>query len=121
MRPAKLTPSPASALLFNASQVVDCLTSVPFDPAVGIRLLDYLDNTYQFHATTDYQKSPPQEYQQPPLDLFGELQRIRENVEDGTYGNQYSFEAAVLQVLQRSHDQHLNLYGGISGLFDYLR
>lgn len=108
-------------MIFDADRVVQCLTSVPFVPAVGLRFLAYLNQTFEFYSTTAFLKNPPEEYQQPPFDLFHELQQIKDHVEAGLYHNQYAFEIAVQNALQRSHDDHLIVYGGISSRFDFFR
>ena len=106
---------------FYASDVIDCLTSVPFNDAVATRFLDYYDQVLQFHSTSAYLKNPPSEYKQPSVDLLGGIQEIKNNVTAGYYRNQYAFEAAVQALLQATHDTHLVLYGGIMSAFTFAR
>lgn len=97
---------------FYASDVIECLTSVPFNPAVAVRFLDYYNQTLQFQSNTAYIKNPPPGYQHQPYDVFGELQRIRDDVKHGYYHNQYAFEADLQQVSLHMHDSHVTVYAG---------
>lgn len=105
---------------FYASDAFACLTSVPFNPAVATRFLDYLNTTVQFQSTLAYLKDPPTGYQQRPVDVQSELQVIKNNVASGNYNNQYAFEADVQLLLHRTHDGHVSLSSGALAAFYFL-
>ncbi|KAF2798053.1 hypothetical protein K505DRAFT_372009 [Melanomma pulvis-pyrius CBS 109.77] len=105
---------------FYASEVFECLTSVPFHAAVAIRFLTYLNETIQFQSTLAYLKNPPEGYQRPPVDLLGGLQTIQNNITAGYYRNQYAFEADVQHLLYSAHDAHLTLTAGAMAAFSFL-
>ena len=62
--------------IFFASEVYECLSSVPFNPAVGLRFIEYFNTTIQFQSTLAYLRDPPTGYQQPAIDVkvFDEAQ-----------------------------------------------
>lgn len=105
---------------FEASMAFDCLNSVPFNPAVGTRFVNYVNTTIQFQSTLAYLKNPPKGYQQPPVDLVGGLQEIQNNITAGYYLNQYVFEAEVQKLLYSAHDAHLSLTAGAMAAFSFL-
>ena len=105
--------------LFYAKDAYDCLTSVPFDPAVALRFIDYYNATIQFQSTLDSLKAPPSSYQQPAVDIVGGLQRIKQEIDDGQFRNQYAFEVALQSLIYSAHDMHLNLIAGVLAVFTF--
>lgn len=100
--------------VFEASQVYQCLTSVPFNDAVALRFVDYYNETMQFHSTLAYLKDPPEGYQQPSVDLVDALAVIKQNITAGYYKNQYAFEAEVQKLVYSVHDMHVDLWAEFS-------
>lgn len=105
--------------IFNASLAYECLTSVPFNPAVATRFLDYYNDTLQFQSTLTYLKNPPASYQQPGVDLLGGLAQLQQGINSGLFPNQYEFEAALQTLLYAAHDYHLDLVAGILSAFSF--
>lgn len=105
--------------VFPAKKAYECLTSVPFNPAVATRFLKYWNDTLQFQSTIAYLKDPPSSYQQPPVDLFGEVAKIQQGIDDGIFPNQYAFEATLQNLIYSAHDLHLNLEAGILAAFTF--
>lgn len=105
--------------VFEASQVYQCLTSVPFNDAVALRFVDYYNETMQFHSTLAYLKDPPEGYQQPSVDLVDALAVIKQNITAGYYKNQYAFEAEVQKLVYSVHDMHVDLWAGILSAFSF--
>ncbi|KAI9767093.1 MAG: hypothetical protein M1840_005882 [Geoglossum simile] len=106
-------------IVFNASLAFECLTSVPFNPAVATRFLQYYNDTLQFQSTLTYLKNPPSSYQQPGVDLLGGLGELQQAIDAGSFPNQYEFEAALQTLLYAAHDGHVNLYAGILSAFNF--
>lgn len=104
---------------FYATDAHDCLTSVPFNPAVANRFVDYVNTTVQFQSTLAYLKDPLPGYQQPAIDVLAELQNIKTNVTTGVYKNQYQFEIDLQHLLYQTHDAHLYLTAGITAAFSF--
>ncbi|OCL11266.1 hypothetical protein AOQ84DRAFT_386953 [Glonium stellatum] len=105
--------------IFYASDAYDCLTSVPFDPAVASRFIDYLNTTFLFQSTLAYLKNPPQGYQQPAVDFLQGLQLIQQNITAGYYTNEYAFEADLQILLYATHDAHVALTAGALSAFSF--
>ncbi|KAF7122851.1 hypothetical protein CNMCM5793_000961 [Aspergillus hiratsukae] len=109
----------AAFTIFNATQAYNCLRSVPFHPAVASRLLKYLNDTIQFHSPLAYLANPPPTYQQPAVDLVAGISQIQSNIDNGVFQNEYAFEAALKQLLNAAHDDHLGMSGGILSAFAF--
>ncbi|KUJ17685.1 uncharacterized protein LY89DRAFT_747417 [Mollisia scopiformis] len=105
--------------VFNASLAYECLTSVPFNPAVATRFLAYYNDTLQFQSTLAYLRNPPTSYQQPGVDLLLGLQNLQDGINNGIFPNQYEFEAALQTLLYATHDAHVNLFAGILSAFTF--
>ncbi|KAL9014820.1 MAG: hypothetical protein Q9173_000544 [Seirophora scorigena] len=63
----------------------------------------------EYSGTQAYLKDPPPEYQQPPVDLFGGLANLKDQVEAGQFKNECNFEVAVQKLILATHDAHINL------------
>ena len=96
-----------------------CLTSVPFDAAVGSDFISYWNDTLQYQSTLAFLRNPPEGYQQPPADLLAGIQQIQNDIDAGAFKNQYAFEAALQKLLLSANDMHLHLTGGILAAFAF--
>lgn len=105
------------ASVFTAKLVFDCLTSVPFNPAIASRFLKYYNDTLAFQSTVAYLKTPPASYQQPATDLFGGLNRIQRQIDNGGFPNQYAFEATLQSLVYSAHESHMTLTASILAPF----
>lgn len=106
-------------IVFNASLIYECLTSVPFNAAVATSFLQYYNDTLQFQSTLAYLKNPPTSYQQPGIDLVASLGELQVGVNNNAFQNHYEFEAALMALLLASHDSHLVLDSGILAVFSF--
>ena len=107
----------AQSTCFLAEDVFNCWTSVPFNPAVATRFIKYINDTLQFQSNLAYLKDPPSSYQQAPVGLIDGLDQMQGAINAGVFKNQYAFEAALLGLLYRSHDAHIQLYAGLFAAF----
>jgi len=105
---------------FTAKQAYDCLTSVPFDSDVATRFITYYNETIQFQSTLAYLKNPPASYQQPAINILAGLEQIQKDIANGTFPNQYAFEATLQNLIYSAHDAHLQLDSGILAAFTFL-
>jgi hypothetical protein len=96
------------------------LISVPFNPAVATRFIKYLNDTIQFQSTLAYLRDPPVGYQQPAVDIPSELVKIQNNITAQVYRNQYHFEIDIQHLLNKAHDGHLYLRGGVTAAFSFM-
>ena len=92
---------------------------MPFNPAVGTRLITYWNETLQFHSTLEYIKQPPLEYQQPAVDLLAGLQAIQDDIDSNGFANEYQFEAALQNLLYSAHDPHVSFEAGLLSSFSF--
>ncbi|KAA8566121.1 hypothetical protein MFRU_039g00620 [Monilinia fructicola] len=106
-------------VIFNASLAFECLTSVPFNPAVASRFVSYYNDTLQFQTTLSYLKSPPTSYQQPAVDLLAGLSRIQTAIDEGVFANQYEFEATLQTLIYAAHDGHVDMLAGALSAFSF--
>lgn len=104
---------------FWASDVYECLLSVPFNAAVATRFLQYYNETVQFQSTLDLLKAPPASYRQAPVDLVQGLAQIQARVAANEYNNQYAFERDLQALVLSVHDAHFVLYAGILNQFTF--
>ncbi|KAF2132542.1 hypothetical protein P153DRAFT_166525 [Dothidotthia symphoricarpi CBS 119687] len=105
--------------VFWASDAYNCLISVPFNDAVASRFLKYWNETIQFQSTLAYVKDPPQGYQQPASDVQAGLAQIQQRIDDGSYKNQYDFEADFQLLTYGLHDGHVSLTAGALSAFSF--
>ncbi|RDL33310.1 Uncharacterized protein BP5553_08749 [Venustampulla echinocandica] len=127
--PARATADPSSTacgdivnsgrIYFKASDIYECLISVPFNAAVATGFIDYYIDTIQFQSTLAYLKNPPSSYQRHPVDLVAGLNKIKQSITTGAFANQYEFEAALQRLIYSAHDTHLDLTAGILGAFSF--
>ncbi|KAF2440206.1 hypothetical protein P171DRAFT_501223, partial [Karstenula rhodostoma CBS 690.94] len=106
--------------LFWASDVFECLSSVPFIPDVASRFINYYNQTLQFQSTFAFLRDPPDSYQQPAIDVIAELGLLQENVAEGKYTTQYAFEADLQLLINRIHDSHVYLSAGLLAPFTFI-
>ncbi|KAL5405541.1 hypothetical protein PMIN06_002127 [Paraphaeosphaeria minitans] len=106
--------------LFWASDVFECLSSVPFIPDVASRFINYYNQTLQFQSTLAFLRDPPEGYQQPPVDVVAELVLLQEKVAEGKYITQYAFEADLQLLINRIHDSHVYLSAGLLAPFTFI-
>jgi hypothetical protein len=102
--------------VFEANLVYECLTSVPFSTAVATSFLNYYNDSIQFQSNLAYLKNPPASYQQPAVDFVEGLGQIQTAINQGTFKNQYEFEATLQALIYSIHDNHVNLVAGILGV-----
>ncbi|KAI1351610.1 hypothetical protein F5Y01DRAFT_314578 [Xylaria sp. FL0043] len=110
---------PDGSFIFEASLAYECLTSVPFNPAVAVRLIKYYNDTLEFQSTVELLKNPPMGYQQPSVDLRRGLQLIQDAAASSSFANQYEFEVALQRLIMAAHDSHLYLSAGILTAFTF--
>ncbi|KAG8528410.1 uncharacterized protein KY384_007328 [Bacidia gigantensis] len=104
---------------FTADLVYQCLITAPFNQTIALQFLQYYEDTLQLQTTQAYLKQPPSDYQQPSFDLYGGLDKIRDQVNQGGFKNEYDFEYAVQQLVLQTHDAHLLLAYGIMSIFSF--
>lgn len=97
----------------SAHDIYACLITVPFHKDTATRLIQYVKDTFEFQSTLAYLRSPPASYQQPSIDVFQTLDFIQDQVDTGTFTNEYSFESALQRLVLRMHDGHVIVLAGM--------
>ncbi|KAI4121471.1 MAG: hypothetical protein LQ338_006342 [Usnochroma carphineum] len=119
-KPQILRILPAQASLTQTlSDAHECLSSAPFRQDIALEFIQYYNDTLQLQTTQAYLKDPPSGYQQPPVDLFGGLAEIKDQVQAGQFKNEYDFEVAVQKLILATHDAHISLGYGILSIFTF--
>jgi hypothetical protein len=55
----------------------------------------------------------------PAVDILGGLQEIRNNASSGIYTNQYTFDAALTDLVLQAHDGHFVYVPALLSTFHY--
>lgn len=117
--------SPSATPTIPAELAYDCITSVPLHAEEATELLDSIPAYIQWQSTLSYLKAPPAEYVekiQGPVDIYGEIAAIRENLTSGAYQSEYEFGFALYRVFQTAHDGHFAYSPDVvSGVFTFGR
>ncbi|KAI0206034.1 hypothetical protein F4808DRAFT_189517 [Astrocystis sublimbata] len=91
-----------------ASTAYECLKSVPVHKEPALRLLDDLSTVLEWQSDAAYLKDPPSDYPYPPVDIFGELERIRSNLKADKYSGELEWqEDLFLNIAGKPHNGHL--------------
>ncbi|KAI0154703.1 hypothetical protein GGR57DRAFT_108951 [Xylariaceae sp. FL1272] len=100
--------SPGMVPTMAASQAYECLKSVPLHKEPAIRLLDELKPFLEWQSDQTYLKDPPPEYPYPPVDIFGELEIIRSNIENDKYNGELEWQEELYRAIAgKPHNGHL--------------
>jgi hypothetical protein len=70
----------------------NCINSVPFNQSAALALVNGVVPYFRWQSNTAWLKDPPAEYAekvQPPVDIWGGLEEIKEKVNTGGYENEY--------------------------------
>ena len=89
---ASVATQTASVPTVPAQLAYDCITSVPFNQSAALALVDSVVPYFRWQSTTAWLKDPPEEYTekvQPPVDVWGGLDKIRGKVVGNEYDNEF--------------------------------
>lgn len=71
---------------------------MPFNQTAALALVDAVKPFIEFHSTTAILKNPPADWTskvRPAYDIWAELEKVRERVVSGSYGNEHEVSFAV--------------------------
>ncbi|KAK5574253.1 hypothetical protein LTR43_000536 [Exophiala xenobiotica] len=111
----------ATAVEIPADLAYQCLKSVPNYQEPAIRLIDSLRTYLEFQSTIEYLQDPPSGFLFPAVDLYGELDKIRENVFGEQYESEYDMQLEITALLNTARDGHLSWQADLLGAFTFLR
>lgn len=105
-----------------AQDAYECLNDVPFDKASAGPWLESLRPYIEWQSTTSYLKNPPEGYLEPAVDVWGNLDSIAADVQNGEYANEYEFEMAIYTLFQSTHDGHFRYMPNmVASIFSFAR
>jgi hypothetical protein len=103
--------SQPAKLSMPAQLAWDCINDVPFNASSGKRLISALRPYIEWQSTLAELKNPPAEYVekvQPPVDIFGGLDQIEDDIDAGNFKNEYDFGWTLYTLIQAAHDGHFS-------------
>ena len=62
------------------------------------------------YADPNYLKAPPADYPEPAFDLPASFQAIQSKLVDGSYTNEYKFQADLFRTFNAAHDGHFRFF-----------
>ncbi|KAH8727166.1 hypothetical protein GQ44DRAFT_748513 [Phaeosphaeriaceae sp. PMI808] len=86
---------------------VRCLQSVPLDSAGDMKLIDEIKLYLKWQSNIAYLKSPPQGYTEQPVDMMGNLDRMKSMLASGAFKTEYDFQMQLMNLFDRAYDNHL--------------
>jgi hypothetical protein len=108
-----------TSLQIPAAIAYACQLSAPFNQELSVALIDYIVPYIKFQSSLAYLKNPPSTYKMPAVDILGGLEEIRQNASSGVYTSQYSFDAAVTNLVLEAHDAHFVYVPALLSTFRY--
>ncbi|KAF9889363.1 hypothetical protein FE257_007473 [Aspergillus nanangensis] len=109
--------SPAG--IVEAKTAYECLTSVPVAVEEDKRLIDQLKAVWAMHSETGYLKNTPDSWELGPVDLLGELDKIKQNL--SSYDSDYDVHLAIQDLTLRTGNFHFNYVPDILQIFFFQR
>ncbi|KAF1830518.1 peptidase S41 family protein-like protein [Decorospora gaudefroyi] len=99
-----------------------CLKSLPFYPDDASTTIDEIKKMVEFQSTLAYLKDPPEGYPNEAVDIMAGLDKIKSDVNDGQYTNEFDFETDIAALMIKAHDGHLAWNGmAYAGAFRWRR
>lgn len=103
----------------TAESAYKCLKSVPVAVKDDEELIDQLKLLWEWHSETGWLKSPPSTWDLGPLDLIGELDKIKKKL--SSYDSEYDVQMAIYRLTVRSGNYHFNYLPDILQVFGFQR
>ncbi|KAK2616347.1 hypothetical protein QQS21_000781 [Conoideocrella luteorostrata] len=104
---AQLKIEPTGTPTVAASLAHECLKSVPLGKTEGIKLMNYVEPYLEWQSDAAYKKDPPKDYFYPGYDIFGNLAKIKSNLQSDKYDGEYDFHVDFFkQVVAPGADGH---------------
>ncbi|KAH7378817.1 hypothetical protein BKA66DRAFT_420772 [Pyrenochaeta sp. MPI-SDFR-AT-0127] len=110
--PCAIVNSALAALPSGARKVVpaelgvQCLMSVPLDQAGNAKLIEDLKLYVKWQSNIAYLKSPPEEYNEQPVDIMGQLDNMKKQLASGGFKSEYDFQMSMMDLFKSAYDNH---------------
>lgn len=103
---ALATLQPGTRPIVPAELGVKCLQSVPLDRQGNVRLIDDMKLFVKWQSNIAYLKNPPPEYNEKAVDIMGELDNMRSQLNSGGFQTEYEFQMKMMTTFKRAYDNH---------------
>jgi hypothetical protein len=98
--------APGARKVVPAELGVMCLQSVPLDKAGNIKLIDDIKLFTKWQSNIAYLKNPPKDYNEKPVDIMGELDKMQQGLSTGEFKTEYDFQMKVMNLFNSAYDNH---------------
>lgn len=100
-----------------------CLDSVPIGKQEALKLVDSIKPYLEWQSDAAYKADPPADYGFVPVDIFGALAKVRQNIVDDKYKGEADFQLDLYKtVFGPGHDGHMYFYpDALARVFRYTR
>jgi hypothetical protein len=85
---------------------VRCLQSVPLDKDGDMKLVDDMKLFVKWQSNIAYLKDPPTGYTEKPVDVMGELDRMKSQLSSGGFRTEYDFQMKMMTLFDSAYDNH---------------
>ncbi|KAI1423452.1 hypothetical protein F5Y12DRAFT_529349 [Xylaria sp. FL1777] len=118
-----LSASPGVVPTMAASLAYKCLKSVPVHKEPAIRLLDELKPFLEWQSDQAFLKDPPSDYPYPPVDIMGEVENIRSDLEADKYSGEIEWQEDLYKsITGKPHNGHLSYHPDLLSVpFEWVR
>ncbi|KAI8943578.1 hypothetical protein NX059_001574 [Plenodomus lindquistii] len=103
----------------------DCINTVAFNATSAKGLIKSLRPYIEWQSTLEVLADPPAEYVekvQPAVDIIAGLNKIEDDIDAGSFNNEYSFGWALYTLIQSAHDGHFAYVpDSVGGIFTWSR
>ncbi|KAF2855087.1 peptidase S41 family protein-like protein [Plenodomus tracheiphilus IPT5] len=103
----------------------DCINSVAFNATSAKGLINAIRPYIEWQSTLDVLAKPPAEYVekvQPAIDIVGGLDKIEDDIDAGSFKNEYDFGWTLYTLIQSAHDGHFTyIPDSVGAIFTWSR
>lgn len=85
---------------------VQCLQTVPLDRDGDMKLIDDIKLFVKWQSNIAYLKTPPEKYTEKPVDVMGELDRMKSQLASGAIKTEYAFQMEMMDLFNSAYDNH---------------
>ncbi|KAF2280549.1 uncharacterized protein EI97DRAFT_439551 [Westerdykella ornata] len=111
----------ATEALVPADAAVNCLKSIPVDVEEDKALIEEITLFTNWISNLGYLSNPPKGYPNERIDLSGELKRLHDELDKGTYEDEYTFQVDLKTAFDRTYDFHTFWIPDILSVFTFNR
>ncbi|KAF2263646.1 hypothetical protein CC78DRAFT_518116 [Lojkania enalia] len=111
----------ATLALVPVPAAEDCLKSVNIDKQEDLLLIEELQNYVSWQSNLAYLSEPPKDYNEPRIDVLDEIARVKQDLQDDKYNDEYTLMFDLSMAIQKSYDFHFSFAADILNVFFFRR